>query len=210
MHLGLSGKPFCHPDWIFEVKWDGFRSLAYVEGRDCRLISRNGNEFKSFPALNDGISGELGSRSAVLDGEIVCLDDCGKPRFLDLLFRRGEPRFMAFDLLWLQGEDLRYLPLLERKQRLRSMVPPSGERLLYCDHVEDDGEGLFRLACEHDLEGIVAKPKNAPYLPEKANWVKIRNRVYSQWAGREELFEREGEAPARLLGRVRAEAVHGK
>lgn len=82
------------------------------------------------------------------------------------------------------------LPLIDRKLRLRSVVPQRSLRLLYCDHVERDGEGLFRLACEHDLEGIVAKWKSGPYLPEKpTSWIKIRNRNYSQWLGREELFE---------------------
>ena len=65
------------------------------------------------------------------------------------------------------------------------------ERLLYCDPIEDKGETLFSLACERDLEGIVAKRKGDPYLPEHATWLKIRNRTYSQWIGREELFERE-------------------
>jgi hypothetical protein len=128
----------------------------------------------------------------VLDGEIVCLDKNGKPQFRDLLFRRGERHFYAFDLLRCEGEDLRYLPLADRKLRLRSVVPQRGERLLYCDHVEQDGEGLFRLACEQDLEGIVAKNRFAPYLTDrKTTWIKIRNREYSQWIGREELFERE-------------------
>ncbi len=70
-------------------------------------------------------------------------------------------------------------------------MPQKSERLLYCDHINTDGEGLFRLACEHDLEGIVAKRKADPYLSEHATWLKIRNREYSQWVGREELFERE-------------------
>lgn len=149
---------------------------------------------------------DLNGRRCVLNGEIVCLDSNGKPQFRDLLFRRAEPVFYAFDLLWDEhvrsdddvemrrfrnGEDVRYLPLIDRKQRLRSIVPKRGERLLYCDHIESDGEQLFRLACEEDLEGIVAKRKGDPYLPQYAHWVKIRNRSYSQWEGREELFERE-------------------
>ena len=89
------------------------------------------------------------------------------------------------------GEDVRYLRLTDRKLRLRRVVPKLGERLLYCDQVETDGQGLFQLACQHDLEGIVAKRKSDPYLPEHATWLKIRNRNYSQWVGREELFERE-------------------
>ena len=82
-------------------------------------------------------------------------------------------------------------PLIDRKLRLRRVVPKRSERLLYCDHVEENGEALFKLVCERDLEGIVAKRKGDPYLPDHATWVKIRNRNYSQWIGREELFERE-------------------
>ncbi len=192
MPLGHVREPFSHPEWFFEIKWDGFRSLAFIERGVARLISRNGNTFHSFATLCDALPRELGVRSAVLDGEIVCLDQCGKAQFRNLLFRRGEPRFYAFDLLWLEDEDLRLLPLAERKHRLRSVIPERGERVLYCDHVEGDGEGLFRLACENDLEGIVAKWRYAPYLPEKqTSWLKIRNPNYSQWAGREEFFERE-------------------
>lgn len=194
MLLGRVPEPFSHPDWLYEIKWDGFRSLVYVENGDCKLVSRNGNDFKSFSALDKAIPKELRSRSAVLDGEIVCLDRHGKTQFKDLLFRRGEPRLYAFDLLWCGGEDLRHLPLIERKSRLRAVVPRGGERLLYCDHIEADGTNLFRLACEHDLEGIVAKHKLSPYLPQEPPcWVKVRNRNYSQWVGREELFERERE-----------------
>ena len=194
MTLGRIRDPFSHPDWLFEVKWDGFRCIAHIHRGGCRLVSRNDNEFKSFPALNEAIPVELRARSAVLDGEIVALDRRGKTQFKDLLFRRGELRFYAFDLLWCGGQDLRRLPLIERKLRLQSVVPKRGERLLYCDHIEGDGGGLFRLACEHDLEGVVAKHKRGLYLPEgDTTWFKIRNRGYSQWVGREELFERERE-----------------
>lgn len=208
MTLGRKLRPFSHPDWLFEIKWDGFRSLVRVESGRCKLMSRNGNEFKSFSVLNVAIATELKAKSAVLDGEIVCLDDNGKPQFRDLLFRRGEPRFIAFDLLWCDGEDLRYSPLTGRKHRLRSLIPGAGDRLLYCDHVHHDGEKLFGLACEHDLEGIVAKRKSDPYLDGHARWLKIRNRDYSQWVGREELFERErGGDPDVLLWNSCALAV---
>jgi bifunctional non-homologous end joining protein LigD len=130
----------------------------------------------------------------VLDGEIVCLDRRGKPQFNDLFSRRGEPRFVAFDLLRLDGEDLRYTPLMERKAKLRALVSQGSEWLMYCDHVEAQGEKLFKLACKRDLEGIVAKRKYDPYIEGSAQWLKIRNPAYSQWAGREKLFEREREA----------------
>ena len=194
MPLVSRAEPFTHADWLFEIKWDGFRSLAFIENGRCRLVSRNGNEFKSFPALNVALPLACRAQRAVLDGEIVCLDDTGQTNFENLLFRRGEPRFHAFDLLSRDGEDLRYLPLQERKHRLRSVVPSQGERLLYCDHVELAGEEFFWLACERDLEGIVAKRRFDPYLLDgRVRWYKIRNRNYSQWAGREELFERERE-----------------
>lgn len=204
--LSRARASFSHPDWLFEVKWDGFRALLHSDTHGVRLVSRNGHTFKGFPALCEGLARDLMGRGCVLDGEIVCLDAQGKPQFLDLLFRRAEPRFIVFDILWDEhaksdneeetrrfrnGEDLRYLPLTDRKLRLRAVVPKRGERLLYCDHISADGEGLFRLACQHDLEGIVAKRKADPYLPEHASWLKIRNQEYSQWIGREELFERE-------------------
>ena len=158
----------------------------------CRLVSRNGNEFKSFLALAAGLPDELRAGAAMLDGEIVCLDSNGKSQFEHLLFRRGEARFQAFDLLWSDCDDLRYSPLIERKTGLRSITPKRGAWLLYCGHVEREGEGFFKLACEHDLEGIVAKHRFSPYLPDsEARWRKIRNTNYSQWSGREELFERE-------------------
>lgn len=204
--LSRARAPFSHVDWLFEIKWDGFRSLLYSETDGVRLVSRNGNTFKTFSGLVDGLARDLRGRRCVLDGEIVCLDSEGKPQFRDLLFRRAEPRFYAFDILWDEhafsddeeerrrfrnGEDLRYLPLIDRKRRLHAVVPKQSERLLYCDHINADGKGLFRLACEYDLEGIVAKRKADPYLPEHASWLKVRNREYSQWIGREGLFERE-------------------
>jgi bifunctional non-homologous end joining protein LigD len=189
--LDRARAPFSHPDWLFEIKWDGFRALARIDHGRCRLISRNGNEFQSFKPLSTGLGECLQAQSAILDGKIVCLGGNGKPQFADLLFRRGEPRFIAFDLLWCDGQDLRYSPLIERKQKLRAILPRENERIMYCDHVESEGEELFRLACKHDLEGIVAKRKFDPYLPEHTKWLKIRNTSYSQWEGREELFERE-------------------
>ena len=201
MPVGRAREPFSHSEWIFEIKWDGFRSLVYVEEGVCRLVSRNGNEFRSFPILNDEIPAELRARSAILDAEIVCLDRVGKSQFRDLLFRRGEPRLYVFDLLWIDGLDLRERPLIERKSRLRQAVSRGNRRLLYCDHLDHYGTDLFREACKHDLEGVVAKHKRSPYrIGAEPFGLKIRNRKYSQWAGREELFERERERDPELGG----------
>lgn len=194
--LGRAQSAFTHQDWRFEIKWDGFRALARIEHGRCKLVSRNGNEFKSFPDLNLQLPKEIRSESAVLDGEIVCLDKRGKAQFRDLLFHKGQPRFVAFDLLWTAGEDLRLMPLIERKFRLRSIISKKSTRLIYCDHVEENGGKLFKLACKKALEGVVAKHKYAPYIADKAQWLKIRNQSYSQWAGREKLFEHERDSNA--------------
>ena len=102
--LGRATQPFSHPDWLFELKFDGFRALVGIEQGKCRLVSRKRNDFKSFRKLNEWPLAELKVRSAVLDGEIVCLNDEGKPEFRDLLFRRGEARFIAFDLFGATGK----------------------------------------------------------------------------------------------------------
>ena len=89
MTLGRVREAFSHPDWLFELKWDGFRALLYSESDGVHLISRNGNLFRSFPGLCKGLAGDLRGRRCVLDGEIVCLDAQGKSQFRDLLFRRS-------------------------------------------------------------------------------------------------------------------------
>jgi ATP-dependent DNA ligase len=124
-----------HPDWIFEPKLDGFRSVAYVEGGACRLVSRNRNTFKTFVQLAEAISQELSGRSAILDGEIVRPGPDGRPMFWELMRRHGPFRFYAFDLLWLDGRDLRDRPLVERKALLRKLLPRHPKSVLYVDHV---------------------------------------------------------------------------
>src|SRR5262245_35586664 len=124
-------------------------------------------------------------------GEIVCLDRRGHSQFNALMYHRGEPYFYAFVLLWLDGDDLRGLPLIDRKKALRKVIPRRGSRLLYLDHIQRRGEDLFRLTCKRDLEGIVAKWKKGAYVEgERPSWVKIKNRDYSQIIGREKLFEK--------------------
>lgn len=191
MPLGRKPRPFDGPDWIFELKYDGFRALAVVEFGKCTLYSRNGNGFSAFSDLAQQIGNALMPRSLVLDGEIVCLDDKGQCRFEDLLFRRGEPRFVAFDLLCAVGKDLRHDRLIDRKHELRRIIGTGLPPIMYADHVAGTGVALFEKLCELDLEGIVAKHQYAPYDPNQTTWFKIRNRNYSQMVGREELFERE-------------------
>ena len=195
MALGSAKAPFSHPDWLFELKYDGFRALAHIDGKRTQLVSRNGHPFASFSDLGHAIAAALPyTQRAVLDGEIVCLDRKGRPQFEDLLFRRGVPCFFAFDLLY-DGKDRRRDALVDRKLELRRMIGRFSRtsRLQYADHIEERGTELFRHVCELDLEGIVAKPKHSPYErePARTSWYKIKNRSYSQMVGRHELFERE-------------------
>jgi bifunctional non-homologous end joining protein LigD len=143
MPLSRKPQPFDHPEWIFELKYDGFRSLAVIHDGRCELISRNGHPFNSFAGLRKGLTSPYQGKT-VLDGEIVCLDKRGRPQFKDLLFHRGEPCFFAFDLLMSDGKDLRTKRLTDRKHELRrllSRVPAS--RVHYVDHVEERGTALF-------------------------------------------------------------------
>jgi bifunctional non-homologous end joining protein LigD len=193
MPLQKRSGAFDHPDWLFELKYDGFRALAHVDRCGCRLMSRNAHAFGSLESLREDIADAFRGTRAVIDGEIVCLDESGRPQFYDLLYRRQEPCFLAFDLLWHKGEDLRFLPLAERKQRLKALARSTESRLLYADHVEANGTALFERACELDLEGIVAKYRFGHYAADReaSTWFKIRNPLYSQMVDRAEHFERD-------------------
>jgi bifunctional non-homologous end joining protein LigD len=181
MPLSRKRAPFDHPEWIFELKYDGFRALAVIHGGRCELISRNGHPL-SFDSLRKDLTVPCAGRT-VLDGEIVCLDRRGRSQFNDLLFHRGAPRFFAFDLLMADGQDLRMEKLTDRKQELRRLLSGvSASRLQYMDHIHERGTALFERVCKLDLEGIVAKHSYGPYVtdPQKTTWVKIKNRNYSQ------------------------------
>jgi ATP-dependent DNA ligase len=110
-------------------------------------------------------------------------------RIYSLLRRRSPQHFVAFDLLWLNGRDLRRSPLVERICLLRSIIP-SCSSVLFADAIERTGTDLYRVVCDADLEGIVAKRKDGLYTPEATSWVKIRNPCYSHLEGRRELFEK--------------------
>ena len=187
MPLQRRSLPFDDPDWLFELKYDGYRSLAVIEHGRAQLLSRNGHPFASFSALAESISDCLPNVRAVLDGEICSLDRRGRPQFKNLMFHRGNPPcFFAFDLVT-YGKDLRTERLLDRKQELRRLLakisPPFPVR--YTDHIEGSGTALFQRVCELDLEGIVAKQKSAPYVTERehSTWCKVESRIFT--AGRQ-------------------------
>jgi bifunctional non-homologous end joining protein LigD len=195
MGLTRRSEPFDHHDWLFELKWDGFRALVYKnEDGGSGLLSRNGNSFHGFQPLATASARELKVKHAVIDGEIVCLDDQGRARFEDLFYRRKQPYFYGFDLLWYEGEDLRGLPLLERKRRLKRLLQRT-RSVLYVEHVIGTGKQLYEAACDMNLEGIVCKPADSRYTSsvEETTWIKIKNPNYSQAMGRDEMFDPEAE-----------------
>ena len=198
MPLLHAPEPFDHPDWLFELKHDGFRALAIIEGHHCRLVSRQGHTFWQWPQLAEELAHAVRANRAVLDGEIVCLRADGASDFYSLMFRRDWPYFYAFDLLSCDGQDLRRLPLTARKRRLARIMPRIESRVRYLDHVVARGHDLFRLVCERDVEGIVAKWARGRYHTDEAttSWMKIKNRDYSQALGRHEFFA-ERQSPSR-------------
>ncbi len=186
--LTLVRQPFDHPDFLFELKHDGFRALAYISEGKCELISRNRNSYKSFPELRHNLAA-LKVKNAVLDGELVCLDDEGRSMFDELLHRKGSPIFYAFDLIYHNDRDLRQLPLVERKKKLRAVLEKSPLADVVCGKfVEGRGVDLFNEVCQRNLEGVVAKRKSGSYSTV-SGWLKIKNPNYTQSERRHELFE---------------------
>ena len=174
-------EPFDHPDWLFEAKFDGFRAAAdTVRGQ---LISRNGNRMKRF----EEVLGLL-PQGYVFDGELVVLDDAGRPLFNKLLFGDRRPTYVAFDLLIADGVDLRPLPLRERKARLAQIAKRAEGWIALTNGVVGEGRALYRAVVDADLEGIVAKNLADAYNPKRTRWHKILNRGYSQRQGRAEWF----------------------
>lgn len=175
--------------WLYEPKFDGFRGVFYLTAGRCWFRSKRGNVLRRFTELADRVRAQLPVREAILDGEVVALDDEGRQDFRALLGGRGWLHYAAFDLLWIGGRDLSRQSLTVRKRRLEELIPetnPSLSRILTADA---DGRELFEAVQRLDLEGIVAKRKADPYSP-RTIWYKVKNPSYTQAEGRGELFER--------------------
>ena len=179
--------PFDDPEWLFEPKYDGFRGVIYMSRLGCEIRSRRDFQFDRFGELCSRISQVIGAREVILDGEVVALNRQGKPVFRDLLRGQGFVAFAAFDLLWVDGTDLRPLPLAERKRLLADLLPEDTGPLYKILTLEEHGRALFSAIRKMDLEGIVANRKSDPYGPATC-WYKIKNPGYSQTEGRGELF----------------------
>ncbi len=181
----LVRSPFDSPKHLFELKWDGMRGLAFVEGGELRLLSRNGRDITSqFPELGE-IAQQVKAGGVLLDGEIVCLDEQNRPSFSRLQQRLQSKRvarprinpahFIAFDILYVKGLSVMKQPLMDRKNLLNEVLNPT-ELIQACEFVDGEGEPFFQATCDLGLEGIMAKDKSSPYLPGKRSpaWQKIK------------------------------------
>jgi bifunctional non-homologous end joining protein LigD len=184
----LQEQPFSGVEWIFEIKYDGVRVLAERNGETVELYGRNGTVITNrYPEITEVLK-RLPIERFIIDGEIVVLDERGQPSFQKLQARMhlSNPRDIQqaisvvpvegifFDCLALEGQDLRSLPLLERKEFLRSFLPGLG-RARYSDHIETAGKDFFDAASERGLEGIVAKKANSRYVGGRSrDWIKIK------------------------------------
>jgi bifunctional non-homologous end joining protein LigD len=185
----LIDRPFTNPDWIFEIKWDGMRVLAWIRDGKVGLRSRRRRDVTAqFPELAE-LPARIAAREALIDGEAVVLDDDGRSDFERMQQRMNVARpsralveqtpvvLYAFDLLYCDGYDLREAPLLERKSFLQRILAPR-EPVRYSSHVLAHGEELYRLAKERGLEGIIGKQARSKYCAGRTTqWVKIKTTV---------------------------------
>jgi bifunctional non-homologous end joining protein LigD len=175
----LVDAPFDDPDWQYEVKWDGYRALAFAEGAEVEILSRNNKGFneKFYPIHKVLIEANL---NAVLDGEILVLDDKGRSNFGDLQNWRseadGELVYYVFDLLWYEGKDLMDLPLDQRQAILKKILPATDDRLRLSTVFTANGIEFFKAAEKMELEGIIAKKRSSVYTPDNRSkqWLKVK------------------------------------
>ena len=175
----LVDDPFSNPEWIFETKWDGFRSVCFVKNGEARFVSRNQIEMTSgYPELAK-LPKQIDAKEAILDGEICALDKNGIPRF-QLLQRKGinahRPPivYFVFDLLYVDGYNLMQCTVVERKRKLAEILRPANFVRL-SEHVESDGEDFFRQIEKFHLEGMMAKRATSNYVQKRStDWLKIK------------------------------------
>ncbi len=173
-------EPFDDQDWLFEIKWDGYRAIADLQNKSVDLYSRNGNSFvANYPELIRAL-GDL-QLNAILDGEIVAFNDQGMPDFQSLQQYGQAPvsaiEYYVFDLLFHNGKDYRDRPLIERKAQLSKLIPEEGRLIRYCDHIEGEGIHFFDAIKEKGLEGMIAKRMDSNYREGTRNgaWLKIKH-----------------------------------
>jgi bifunctional non-homologous end joining protein LigD len=182
----LREKPFSDPNWIFEIKWDGVRAIAEIEDGETRLWARSGRDVtREYPEFKD-LATKFQLTNAIVDGEIVTLDEDGRSNFQKLQNRLSVQNpsqklmqsvpldFYAFDLMYADGYDLRKAPLVARKELLQKVLTGNG-RVHYSEHIEEKGEQLFEAARAKGLEGIIAKIKDSTYSGTRtSSWLKLK------------------------------------
>ena len=182
----LADKPFSDPSWLFEIKWDGIRTVAYVENEKVHLFSRSKREVTTeFPEFQD-LARHLRAGTAILDGEIVTLDENGGSDFQKLQNRFGVSKpsqklitavpltYYFFDVLYCNGFDVRKTPLLQRKELLRQVLR-GDDRVRFSEHQLEKGKELYAVAKEQALEGIVGKQIDSPYTGNRTGfWLKFK------------------------------------
>ena len=181
--------PFDGPDWLFEIKWDGYRAIAFINQGKLRLVSRNQNDLTAQYADLHDLARFLDAKTAVLDGEIVALDEHGRSSFSLMQQRTGfrdrnrrvaaqldiSVLYYAFDLLYLDGYDLRRVPLESRKEALASILITPNDTIRLSDHFAANGKALFNVARQRGLEGILAKKRASLYEERRTReWLKIK------------------------------------
>ncbi|HXW93826.1 MAG TPA: non-homologous end-joining DNA ligase [Terriglobales bacterium] len=181
-------QPFENPDWLFEIKWDGYRAVSFLEAGRLRLLSRNQNDFTAqFPELGE-LPGAIQAKTAILDGEIVALDAQGRASFSLMQQRTGirdggrrtagrsdlPIAYYVFDLIYLEGYDLRRVWLETRKQVLAEILQPN-EIVRYSEHFPERGIALFQAAQQQGLEGILGKRRQSLYEERRSReWLKMK------------------------------------
>ena len=180
----LHDAAFDDPNWIYEIKWDGYRAVAEVNKKDTKLYSRNGLSFATdYPTIFEEL--QKIKKNMVLDGEIVALDADGKPSF-QLIQQYAQDGsvpvcYFVFDCLAVNGKSVESKPLTERKEILKSILPES-ELIKYCDHVETQGKAFFKAVQKQGLEGMIAKRADSTYTEGRrsAHWLKVKNIVMEE------------------------------
>lgn len=167
--------------WLYEVKYDGYRILAFLEGNTVRLITRNGNDYTGrFPEAASSLADWAAGRAMVLDGEMTVTDDRGRTDFQALQNYMRHPKgknltYIIFDLLALDGEDYRERPLIERKKALEALMQDAPKNLHYSRHVAGMGKESFEAARRENLEGVVGKKADSAYSGTRnGDWVKLK------------------------------------
>lgn len=168
-------------DWLYEMKYDGYRIVAYVEGNKVRLMTRNGNDYTNrFSPIAYSLIDWAAGRSMILDGEMVITDEEGKTDFQALQNYMRNPRnqsltYIVFDLLALDGADLREQRLTKRKETLKSLMQNCPKNLYHSQHVIGNGEQCFQVACQSNMEGIVGKKADSVYSGSRnGDWIKLK------------------------------------